>query len=101
MAKGDWVLVRGQWYRVRRVNPKSVSIPSHLITTPQADEREYTDTAPWREVRAHRTTEQMPAAFVEAYEQPGRDRFRLKLSEFQNTGQRTEACPHRVCGAGR
>lgn len=82
VAKGDWVLVRGRWYRVRRVNKKTVSVPSHLITTPEPGQREYTDTTPWHEVQAYRTTEQMPPAFVDAYEQPGRDRFGLDPADF-------------------
>jgi prefoldin subunit 5 len=90
--KGDWVLVRGQWYRVRRANQKTVSVPSHIVTTPAAGEREYTDTTPWHEVRQYRTTEQMPAAFVAAYEEPGRERFRLNLADFPNdTAPNTEA----------
>lgn len=80
--KGDWVLVRGQWYRVRRANQKTVSVPSHIVTTPAPGKREYTDTTPWHEVRQYRTTEQMPAAFVAAYEEPGRERFRLNLADF-------------------
>lgn len=82
VARGDWVLVRGHWYRVRRVNKKTVSVPSHLVKTPEPGRREWTDTTPWHEVRAHRTTEQMPPAFVDAYEQPGRDRFRLNPTDF-------------------
>jgi Domain of unknown function (DUF3560) len=85
VAKGDWVLVRGWWYRVRRVNKKTVSVPSHIVTTPEPGKREHTDTTPWHEVRAHRTTEQMPPAFVDAYEQPGRERFRLNLADFADT----------------
>ncbi len=84
VAKGDWVLVRGNWNRVRRVNKKSVSVPSLVIRAPQPGEREYTDTTPWHEVREHRTTEQMPAGFVEAYETPGVERLFLKLSEFES-----------------
>ncbi|HEY0806086.1 MAG TPA: DUF3560 domain-containing protein [Pseudonocardiaceae bacterium] len=84
VAPGDWVLVRGRWYRVRRVNQKTVSVPSHIITTPEPGTRERTDTTPWHEVRAHRSTEQMPPAFVAAYEQPGRERFRLNLADFQD-----------------
>lgn len=80
--KGDFVLVRGQWYRVRRANQKTVSVPSHIVRTPEPGKRECTDTTPWHEVRQYRTTEQMPAAFVAAYEQPGRERFRLNLADF-------------------
>lgn len=86
VAKGDWVLVRGRWYRVRRVNKKTVSVPSAILAAPEPGRREYTDTTPWREVRDHRTTEQMPAGFVEAYETPGADRFRLNPADFQDTG---------------
>ncbi|HET6286489.1 MAG TPA: DUF3560 domain-containing protein [Amycolatopsis sp.] len=87
VTKGDFVLVRGHWYRVRRVNKKTVSVPSHIISAPKAGEREYTDTTPWHEVRAHRTTEEMPPGFVEAYETPGAERLRLKPADFQNTGE--------------
>lgn len=80
---GDWVRVRGVWYRVRRVNKKSVSVPSAVIRGPQAGEREYTDTTPYREVREHRTTEQMPPGFVEAYETPGAERLFLKPEAFE------------------
>lgn len=82
VAKGDWVLVRGSWYRVRRVNKKTVTVPSAIIAAPVAGEREYTDTTPWHEVREHRITEQMPAGFVEAYETPGTDRLRLSPTQF-------------------
>lgn len=82
VAKGDWVLIRGYWYRARRVNKKSVSVPSHLVNATEQGRREWTDTVPWHEVREHRTTEQMPAAFVNAYETPGTDRFRLSSTQF-------------------
>lgn len=82
VAKGDWVLIRGYWYRARRVNKKSVSVPSHLVNATEQGRREWTDTVPWHEVREHRTTEQMPAAFVNAYETPGTDRFRLSSAQF-------------------
>jgi uncharacterized protein DUF3560 len=82
VAKGDWVLVRGQWYRVRRANKKTVSVPSHLVKAPEPGQREWTDTTPWHEVRAYRTTAQMPKAFVDAYEEPGRERFRLNPADF-------------------
>lgn len=85
VAKGDWVLVRGQWYRVRRVNKKTVSLPDHIVKTPQPGEHEYTNTTPWHEVRDYRTTQQMPSAFVTAYEEPGRERFRLKLTDFESS----------------
>jgi len=87
VAKGDWVLVRGHWYRVRRVNKKTVSVPKHLMAAPAPGKREYTDTTPWHEVRAHRTTERMPAGFVDAYETPGTDRLRLNPADFQDTGR--------------
>ncbi|WP_406690350.1 DUF3560 domain-containing protein [Saccharopolyspora sp. ID03-671] len=82
VAKGDWVLIRGDWYRARRVNKKTVSVPSHLVNAPEQGRRESTNTAPWHEVREHRTTEQMPAAFVEAYETPGANRFRISSTQF-------------------
>jgi hypothetical protein len=82
VARGDWVLVRGQWYRVRRVNKKTVSVPSHLVKAPEPGRREWTDTTPWHEVRDRRTTEQMPRAFVDAYEEPGRERFGLNPADF-------------------
>lgn len=90
VAKNDWVLVRGHWYRVRRVNKKTVSVPSVIIAAPQPGTREYTDTTPWHEVRAHRTTEQMPPAFVDAYETPGTDRLRLNPADFQADGQTSD-----------
>ncbi|GAA2783022.1 DUF3560 domain-containing protein [Saccharopolyspora taberi] len=86
VAKGDWVLVRGDWYRVRRVNKKTVSVPSHLVTAPEPGKREWTNTTPWHEVREHRTTEQMPAAFVDAYETPGTNRLRLAPAQFPDDG---------------
>lgn len=85
VAKGDWVLVRGNWYRVRRVNKKTVSVPNPIFAAPESGQREYTDTTPWHEVRAHRTTEQMPAAFVDAYETPGTDRLRLNPAHYRDS----------------
>lgn len=69
---------------MRQVNKKTVTVPNHIITTPRPGDREYTDTTPWREVRDHLITDQMPSAFVDAYEEPGRERFRLTLSDFQD-----------------
>jgi hypothetical protein len=82
VKKGDWVLVRGVWYRVRRVNRKSVTVPSAVIAAPKAGEPERTDTTPWREVREHRKTEEMPPGFVEIYETPGVERLFLKPEAF-------------------
>lgn len=83
VAKGDFVRVRGHWYRVRRVNAKSVSVPSHVITAPKPGEREHTDTTPWREITDHKRAEDVPAEFAAAYETPGADRLRLRMPRFE------------------
>jgi hypothetical protein len=82
VSKGDWVRVRGHWYPVRRSNVRTVSVPNAIFSAPESGEREYTRTTPWHEVQEYRTTEQMPAAFVEAYETPGVDRLRLDPRQF-------------------
>jgi hypothetical protein len=87
VAKNDWVLVRGHWYRVRRVNKKTVSVPSPIVPAPEPGQREYTDTTPWHEVRAHRTTEQMPSGFVDVYETPGTVRLYLNPADYPDTGE--------------
>lgn len=75
---GDFVQVRGHWYRVRRVNKKSVSVPNHIIAAPQPGAREWTDTVAWHKITGHQRAEDMPAEFVAAYERPGTDRLRLR-----------------------
>ncbi|WP_017972421.1 DUF3560 domain-containing protein [Actinopolyspora halophila] len=77
VATGDWVSLRGDWMRVRRVNRKSVSVPNPIFSAPQPGQREHTDTVPWHKLAGHRTTEQMSAEFVAAYETPGTDRIGL------------------------
>lgn len=47
VSVGDQVLFRGKWFEVRRVNPKSVSIPSMVGGS-------WTDTIPYREISGHR-----------------------------------------------
>jgi hypothetical protein len=49
--KGDQVKFRGSWYEVRRVNRKSVTIPSMVGGS-------WTDTVPYHELSGHQ-----PAAF--------------------------------------
>lgn len=80
VAKGDWVQVHGDWYRVRRVSKKSVSVPNSIISAPKPGEREYTQTVPWHKISDHRTTDQMDPAYVEAYETPGMDRIGLRVA---------------------
>ncbi|MGK4593967.1 DUF3560 domain-containing protein [Amycolatopsis sp. w19] len=75
VAKGDWVLSSGMWMRVRRVNKKSVTVPNPVFPPPRSGEKENTWTIAWHKLRGHRTTEQMPPKFVEAYEAPGTDRI--------------------------
>ena len=75
----------GDWYRVRRANKKTVTVPNHIISAPQPGEREWTDTRPWHEVREHRTTEQMPKAFVDTYETPGTNRLHLNWPTSRTT----------------
>lgn len=75
VAKGDWVLCNGMWMRVRRVNKKSVTVPNPVFPSPRPGEKENTWTVAWHKLRGHRTTEQMPPEFVEAYEAPGVDRI--------------------------
>jgi hypothetical protein len=77
VSVGDFVKIRGRWYRVRRVNKKSVSVPNPITAAPQPGEREWTDTAPWHHVTEHRRAADMPAEYVTAYETPGTDRLRL------------------------
>lgn len=70
VRKGDWVLFRGDWLRVRRVNTKSVTVPHPHFPAVGPGEREHTRTLPWHKLSGHRTTEQMPAEYVESYETP-------------------------------
>lgn len=51
ISKGDQVKFRGSWYEVRRVNRKSVTIPSMIGGS-------WTDTVPYHELSGHQ-----PAAF--------------------------------------
>lgn len=67
---GDWVLFRGDWMRVRRVNNKSVSVPNPAFPAAGPGEREHTQTLAWHKLSGHRCTEQMPDDYVEAYEKP-------------------------------
>lgn len=78
VAKGDWVLYRDMWMRVRRVNKNSVTVPNPVFAPARPGEREYTRTIEWHKLAGHRTTEQMPPEFVEAYETPGTDRIGLR-----------------------
>lgn len=78
VATGDFVQVHGRWYRVRRINTKSVSVPNHIIAAPKPGEREWTDTITWHKITDHKRTQDMPVEFVAAYEQPGTDRLRLR-----------------------
>jgi hypothetical protein len=78
VAKGDWVSYRGMWMRVVRVNKKSVSVPNPLYPPPRPGEKEATWTVAWHKLSGHRTTEQMPSEFVEAYDPCGVDRVNLR-----------------------
>lgn len=78
VAVGDFVQMHGRWYRVRRVNRKSVTVPNHIIAAPQPGAREWTDTVAWHKITGHKRAEDLPAEFVVAYEQPGTDRLRLR-----------------------
>ncbi|WP_447002415.1 DUF3560 domain-containing protein [Saccharothrix isguenensis] len=77
VAVGDWVSIRGLWAPVRRVNTKSVSVPRLAHPAPHPGQREYTTTVEWHKITEYRTTEQMPAAYVEAFNTPGTDRVAL------------------------
>ncbi|WP_034271051.1 hypothetical protein [Haloechinothrix halophila] len=79
VAKGDWVSYNDLWLRVVRVNKKSVSVPNPNYPAPRPDEKEATWTIAWHKLSGHRTTEQMPPAFVDAYDAPGADRITLRL----------------------
>ncbi|WP_189060176.1 DUF3560 domain-containing protein [Longimycelium tulufanense] len=81
VSKGHWVACRGMWMRVVRVNTKSVSVPNPIYPPPQPGEKETTVTIPWHKLSGHRTPEQMPPEFVEAYDAPGTNRVTLRLRE--------------------
>lgn len=86
VAEGDWVHVHGAWMRVRRVNRKSVSVPDPLHPAPVRGVHEPLWALPWHALTGHRTTEQMPAGFVEVYETPGTNRAVLRSDGEQGIG---------------
>jgi hypothetical protein len=54
VAKGDLVHYLGSWYRVLRVNTKSVSVPNLNFPAPRPGEREVTWTIAWHKLTGHR-----------------------------------------------
>ncbi|MDJ0396755.1 hypothetical protein QMK17_26050 [Rhodococcus sp. G-MC3] len=52
IAKGDWIAWRGTWYPVKRVNKKTVTIPSIVGGS-------WTDTMRYTNITGHRTAAEM------------------------------------------
>jgi hypothetical protein len=65
----------------RRVLPAPLRDRPHRGQHPETkyERHPIMDTSP-----ASATAEQMPPAFVTAYEEPGRERFRLRLADVEN-----------------
>ncbi|GAA4759503.1 hypothetical protein [Gordonia alkaliphila] len=69
IAKGDAIKTRGSWYRVVRVNKKSVSVD--VSDMYQAPTRVYTHTIPYPEIRDHKPAASAAAETVQDLDATG------------------------------
>ncbi|MFD4986448.1 DUF3560 domain-containing protein [Streptomyces sp. NPDC058374] len=76
--RGDFVLYRGTWYEVLRVNPKSLTIPhihngtgKRIVRATGNQHDNWTWTAPYDGVSGRKSAEEMQPQRVEAAEQQG------------------------------
>ncbi|MFI6372437.1 DUF3560 domain-containing protein [Streptomyces sp. NPDC050546] len=106
-TRGDFVLYRGTWYEVLRVNPKSVTIPhihngtgKRIVRATGNRHDDWTWTAPYDDVSGRKSTDEMQSPQAEAVEQQEQAEPATPSKEPVPAEQPTPAVAH-AAGANR